>query len=414
MVHVSCSLSFSCLRSSPLTGLLDRAGKKARSASGAKRYHVMGGFFVPEAVRLWAIGKEDALVQIEPTELDLEARIENWIKRDVSVLRPDLLVIGNQVETAYGGFIDVLCIDRHGNLVVVELKRAKTPRDTTAQALDYASWVRDLSTGQITSIADTYLGPSGPLDTAFKNRFDADLPDIINESHSLLIVASHIDASSERIINYLSDQYGVDINAVTFQYFRNGDGQEYLARTYLVAPREVEDRARTKGHSRRTVPTWDQIQALADDHGVGGLYELLTSDMSQFTSVARRKSSVTVAGEMTDGSTKALLALLPDQSSAEDGLRYQLYTDRLAEYCGLPQVEILALLPEGHEPYAYYPDAPPDLTGRAGFFRTKEEASRFLQGITVTGAMKQHMQRKSELSPGQKSSLTKKAKTVAG
>jgi len=44
-----------------------------------------------------------------------------------------------------GGIIDLLCIDESGNLIVVELKRDKTPREVTAQTLDYASWVDSLT-----------------------------------------------------------------------------------------------------------------------------------------------------------------------------------------------------------------------------------------------------------------------------
>jgi hypothetical protein len=35
-----------------------------------------------------------------------------------------------------------------------------------------------------------------------------------------LVVASEIDDSTERIIHYLSETYGVDINAVRFQFFQ--------------------------------------------------------------------------------------------------------------------------------------------------------------------------------------------------
>jgi RecB family endonuclease NucS len=41
-----------------------------------------------------------------------------------------------------GGRIDLLCINGDGDIVIVELKRDKTPREITAQALDYASWVQ--------------------------------------------------------------------------------------------------------------------------------------------------------------------------------------------------------------------------------------------------------------------------------
>jgi RecB family endonuclease NucS len=87
-----------------------------------------------EELRMWEVGP-DTLTEVKRSKLDLESRIENWIVNDVSILAPDLLTIGEQVQTSSGGFIDLLCIDQAGDLVIVELKRDKTPREVTAQAL---------------------------------------------------------------------------------------------------------------------------------------------------------------------------------------------------------------------------------------------------------------------------------------
>ena len=89
-----------------------------------------------DEIRVWEVGRADELAEIGRSKLDLEERIENWIARDISVLDPNLLVIGEQVLTAFGKYIDLLCIDPKGNLVIVELKRDKTPRDVVAQSLD--------------------------------------------------------------------------------------------------------------------------------------------------------------------------------------------------------------------------------------------------------------------------------------
>lgn len=175
-----------------------------------------------EDVRVWEILEGDQLNEIKKTRLDLEVRLEKWLEQDISLLSSDLLVIGRQVDTDFGGFIDILCLDYNGDVVIVELKRDKTPREVTAQALDYASWVSDLSNDKITEIANIYLGEKGPLEDCFRAKFGAELPEIMNEHHSMIIVASEIDGRSERIIRYLSDNYGVGINAATFQYFRNG------------------------------------------------------------------------------------------------------------------------------------------------------------------------------------------------
>jgi len=202
-----------------------------------------------EEVRIWQVEKADALTEIKRSKLDLEARIEKWLSSDISLLSPDLLVIGQQVETAFGGCIDLLCIDAAGTLIVVELKRDKTSRQVTAQALDYASWVKDLGIEEIDGIAARHL-KGNTLKAAFQSKFGAELPDVVNEHHAIRIVASEIDDSTERIIRYLAETYGVDINAVRFQFFQASDGREFLVRTFTVAPEVVEQTAGL-GRSKR-------------------------------------------------------------------------------------------------------------------------------------------------------------------
>src|ERR1035441_1121079 len=176
-----------------------------------------------EEVRIWQVEQSDTLTEVRASTLDAEARIEKRLVADISVLSPHLLVIGKQVETAYGKFIDLLCIDGSGNLVIVELKRDKTPREVTAQALGYASWVKDLSAEEIEKIAADYFKGESDLRKAFKKKFNCELPDVINEHHSMRVVASEIDDSTERIIRYLSETYGVDINAARFQFYQAQD-----------------------------------------------------------------------------------------------------------------------------------------------------------------------------------------------
>jgi hypothetical protein len=48
----------------------------------------------------------------------------------------------------------------------------------------------------------------------------------------MIIVASELDAQTERVLNYLS-KHGIDINAAIFSYFRDGEN-EYLARVELI------------------------------------------------------------------------------------------------------------------------------------------------------------------------------------
>ena len=68
--------------------------------------------------------------------------LETWIASNPAIINPDLVIIGRQVTTKSGP-LDLLAIDRSGNLVIIELKRAMLPRDALAQAIDYASDIKD-------------------------------------------------------------------------------------------------------------------------------------------------------------------------------------------------------------------------------------------------------------------------------
>ena len=61
----------------------------------------------------------------------------------------------------------------------------------------------------------------------------------------MVIIASALDDASERIINYLANDYGVSINAIFFNFFKE-NGQEFLGRSWLMNPQEVEQRSESK------------------------------------------------------------------------------------------------------------------------------------------------------------------------
>jgi hypothetical protein len=207
-----------------------------------------------DEVRVWQINRDDSLDEMDASTLNREERIEKWITQNISVLEPDkssLLVIGEQVQTDFGKRIDLLCIDSKGDLAIVELKRDKTAREVTAQALDYASWVKDLGLEKIEEIAAGYLKNGKKLKEAFEETFpEAEFPDVINADHSIKIVASEVDDSTERIIRYLSER-GVNINWVRFQMFRAKDGREFLVRTFTIPPEEAEQNTRRSGKTKR-------------------------------------------------------------------------------------------------------------------------------------------------------------------
>src|SRR5690606_41343911 len=73
---------------------------------------------------LWrADGK--TLTRIVPTALGLESLLEDYIESDSSMLGTSLLIIGRQVATAFGGFIDLLALDETGAVHVIDRKSTR-------------------------------------------------------------------------------------------------------------------------------------------------------------------------------------------------------------------------------------------------------------------------------------------------
>lgn len=183
--------------------------------------------------------------------LDSERRLEDMLAQDPSMCGTELLILGRQVHTDHGGYIDLLAIDTDGRVHVLELKRDRTPRDVVAQALDYGSWAAGLGIEEIERIYRDHNGGDRQLDTAFAEQFGTSLPDFVNEEQQFTIVASELDPTSDRIVEFLAESYGVPINALFFRHFSD-DSREYLARSWLLDPQQTETRAsRFLGSKRR-------------------------------------------------------------------------------------------------------------------------------------------------------------------
>lgn len=220
-------------------------------------------------IKVWQISNN----QITPAEENslaaehLENELENWIVQVPDILGEDLLVIGRQRDIPNIGRLDLLTVNAKGELAIIELKRDLAPREAVAQALDYASWLDKSSETEILEIAEDYL--KRPLEVVFSERFGvSEMPAIAPQNHRIILVASRLDASAERVINYLAQRYSVNINAIFFRYAKLQNGSEILARSVLVAESVIQQ---GKG-PRRKIPLSD-LMAVASTRKVTNLVE---------------------------------------------------------------------------------------------------------------------------------------------
>ncbi len=85
-----------------------------------------------DSIGLWAVN-DGRLLKIVPGQVDRERRLEDWIESNPDILGERLLLVSRQLQTGFGGIIDLLAVDSEGRCVVIELKRGRTPRDIVAR-----------------------------------------------------------------------------------------------------------------------------------------------------------------------------------------------------------------------------------------------------------------------------------------
>ncbi|RJP27513.1 MAG: DUF91 domain-containing protein [Candidatus Omnitrophota bacterium] len=173
----------------------------------------------------------------ENREADLETILDNNPEYFFESSR--ILMIGRQITTNLNSCIDLLGIDGSGNTVVIELKRDKTPRETIAQLLEYASFVENLNYTQLDEIFQNYLGEAIGLE-AYHQQFFQNANDTgvsFNKCTKLIIVAQKITAEIKQTAYYLRKQ-GLDIYCFEFRYFTSKTGEKILTNDMIVGNEE--------------------------------------------------------------------------------------------------------------------------------------------------------------------------------
>jgi hypothetical protein len=188
---------------------------------------------MPVKFGLWRVDGE-RVEQVRTSDIASEERLEDILEARIDILDlGSLFQIGRQVVTDFGKRIDLLAIDGQGDLHVIELKKDRTPREVVAQVLEYGFWVQGLSFEAIRELYATHHDGED-FDSAFTSHFEAEIPEAVNTSHQLVVVATGMDTSTEQIVEYVRG-YGVPINVLFFEYLDDG-GREYLARSWLTDP----------------------------------------------------------------------------------------------------------------------------------------------------------------------------------
>ncbi len=121
----------------------------------------------------------NSLQKVKTTTFNSEGILERQhlqaaIKQKIEVIAPNCIVISEEFSEWSGSQrrIDLLAIDKEGNLVVIELKRTETGEHMELQALRYAAMVSTLTFSRATEIYQKYLISSGSEESAENNLIE--------------------------------------------------------------------------------------------------------------------------------------------------------------------------------------------------------------------------------------------------
>lgn len=194
------------------------------------------------------------LVPATKTNLEMEKHLEGWLESSPwAIAQESIIIIGRQenARTEDGGslFPDLLGIDKDGNLVIIELKKGRTPRDVISQLLEYAAWANDLSGEKIHEMADNYLNRNNSetvLEKVFFETFETDVLPSLNQKLRLFVAAEEIAPSVAKVCRFLRQVHGVDVSCVQFHVFQTESGEILVNSENIVGLEDFSEKSMGK------------------------------------------------------------------------------------------------------------------------------------------------------------------------
>lgn len=174
--------------------------------------------------------------------------LQEWIANDPTVLGEELLIIQKE----FAGFgdtnerLDLLALDKQGNLVIIENKLDDSGRDVTWQALKYASYCSSLNKENVRAIFQEHLSRQSETETAEDKLLeffgDVDYEDSeINKglSQRIILIAANFRKEVTSTILWLLN-YGLRVQCFKVTPYTMGD-QALLSFEQIIPMRDAEE-----------------------------------------------------------------------------------------------------------------------------------------------------------------------------
>lgn len=176
------------------------------------------------------------------------AHLQEWIAHNPECLGEELLIIQKE----FCGFdetnerLDLLALDKSGNLVIIENKLDDTGKDVTWQSLKYASYCSSLTKNQIREIYQQFLDKEGINEKAEENLInffnDDDYEEIelnVGQTQRIILVAGNFRKEVTSTVLWLLN-YRIKIQCIKATPYQLHE-QIFLDLNQIIPVKEVED-----------------------------------------------------------------------------------------------------------------------------------------------------------------------------
>ena len=223
-------------------------------------------------MRVFSIESDGAFTEYKrsPFEVDhKESVLEEWLESNPGGILEDarILIIGRQVRTDLERFVDLLGVDREGNVVVIELKRDRTPRDVMAQALEYAAFAARLDVDALEGILRAYeQDESLSLADHHREYFGINESEAVafNKDQHIVIIGQRVTPEIRQTASFLAAK-GIRATCVEFAFFQAAAGGRLLSQEIVVG-REHEKPRQVTSDVRPPV-SQDEFMKSCDESG---------------------------------------------------------------------------------------------------------------------------------------------------
>ncbi|MDD2965354.1 MAG: DUF4268 domain-containing protein [Bacteroidales bacterium] len=205
--------------------------------------------------------------------------LQEWIANNPNSLGEELLIIQKE----FSGFnetnerLDLLALDKFGNLVIIENKLDDSGKDVTWQVIKYASYCASLTKQDILKIYQDFLGTSAIAQDRISEFFDnKDISEIVlNQglnSQRLILVAANFRKEVTSTVLWLMNfkirlqcfkvtpfAYGEQLFLNVEQILPTKDTEDFVISIATKAQEEIEVQETLKNRHHIRLKFWEQF-----------------------------------------------------------------------------------------------------------------------------------------------------------